>query len=242
MEIIAIAVKAAFFGETSPDFIVTDLPDDIIKVDIIRTLSKEMMLKPVSSKRRVFIINDADKMNESAQNALLKILEEPPTFSTIILICSNIDKIINTIRSRVTKIDFHPLSFEEFKEVLKDYDISKEDYIYSRGSIGKYLKLKDDYYLEAISKFGKVINSKDLIEMNTALLEIKEDSNIKDKILDLLDLIIINIGNDLIENKEKKIAQIEAIEEIRENIKRNGNFDTQLDFLMIKLWEINKRY
>ena len=72
------------FSSTS-DLVILESEDGIIKIDSIRSLCKDVMLKPTISDRKVLIINDADTMGDPAQNALLKSLEEPPKYATIIL-------------------------------------------------------------------------------------------------------------------------------------------------------------
>lgn len=224
--------------ENSPDFITITDQDDSIKVGDIRALSENILLKPVKSERRVFIINNADKMNESAQNALLKILEEPPSYATIILVLSNKEKILRTIKSRCIQIDFMPLTLEEMHEYYKGQDIQEELFLYSRGSIGMLEKLKETNYIENVIEFEKAINYQDLLEMNRALTKLKEDKTIKENINDILNLLIVKLKLDLSQNYSKKIAQIDVIEECRRNLKRNANFDITLDCMMVKLWEL----
>ena len=96
--------------ENSPDYIYLSDEEGVIKVGEIRKLSENIILKPVKSAKRVFIINNADTMNEAAQNALLKILEEPPSYATIILVLTNKERILRTIKSRCTEINFLPLT------------------------------------------------------------------------------------------------------------------------------------
>lgn len=224
--------------ENSPDFIFISDAEDAIKVGEIRSLSENIVLKPVKSNRRVFIINNADKMNESAQNALLKILEEPPAYATIILILSNKEKILRTIKSRCLEINFSKLSIGEIKQYYEGQDISESLFKYARGSIGKLEKIKNSKYIENVIELEKALNYQDLLEMNRALTKIKENKTIKEEIQDILELLIVKLNSELKENYTKKIAQIEIIEECRKNLKRNANFDITLDYMMVKLWEM----
>lgn len=224
--------------ENSPDFVFISDTDDVIKVGEIRELSENIILKPVKSNRRVFIINNADKMNESAQNALLKILEEPPAYATIILILSNKEKILKTIQSRCLEVHFQALTLDEMKMYYKEQDINEELFQYARGSIGKLEKIKDSNYIESVIELKKALSYQDLLEMNRALNKIKESKTIKENIQDILELLIIKLNSELSENYQKKIAQIEIIEECRKNLKRNANFDITLDCMMVKLWEL----
>lgn len=222
--------------ENSPDFVFIEDEDGIIKVGDIRNLSENINLKPAKSTRRVFIINNADTMNESAQNALLKILEEPPEYATFILIVSNKEKILNTIKSRCIIVNFIPLSLDEMHEYYKNQNIDEELYKYAKGSIGKLEKLKSSTYIENVIELEKAISYLDLLEMNKALTKLKESKELKENIEEILDLLIIKFSKEIMDYS--KIKQIEIIEECRRNLKRNSNFDITLDLMMIKLWEL----
>ena len=227
--------------DNSPDFQIIEKEDDLIKVDAIRQLGENIMLKPTTSNRRVFIINDAECMNESAQNALLKILEEPPSYATIILITSNKERIIRTIKSRCTIFEFAKLKDEELKSIFEEENISKEMLEFSNGSAGKYLKLKNSNYIDSLMVLEDAIPQSNLLEINRIFSDFKKIKTIKEDINDILDLMIVKLGNNLKENSSKKIEQIELIEEVRNNIKRNANFEDSLDYLAIRLWEINSK-
>lgn len=224
--------------ESSPDFIYISDEDGVIKVGQIRKLSENIILKPVKSNKRVFVINNADTMNEAAQNALLKILEEPPVYATIILIVSNKEKILRTIKSRCTEINFLPLTIEELQSYYKDKEIDTELFKYARGSIGKLEKIKDSNYIENVIALEKALSYNDLLEMNKALTKLKENKTVKESINDILDLLIIKLNYEISLDYSKKIKQIEIIEECRRNLKRNSNFDITLDCMMVKLWEL----
>ena len=224
--------------DNSPDFVsITDV-DGVIKVGDIRVLSEDIVLKPVKSNRRVFLIDNADRMNESAQNALLKILEEPPAYATIILVVSNKEKILRTIQSRCNEIHFLPLTLEEMKNYCKLKNESEELLQYARGSIGKLEKIKNSNYIQSVIELEKALNYQDLLEMNRALTKIKEKKEMKENIQDILELLMIKLNAELSQNYIKKIAQIEIIEECCKKLKRNANFDITLDYMMIQLWEL----
>ena len=92
----------------------------VIAVDAIRDLEKEVHYQPFESAARVFIIDDADKMNDSASNALLKTLEEPAHASHIVLVTSRPDALMPTIRSRVQTFRFAPVAAEQVARFLID--------------------------------------------------------------------------------------------------------------------------
>ena len=77
----------------------------LIKVDEIRQLRRDAFIKPNEAECRVFIIKNAENMNDEAQNALLKLLEEPPETVGLILCASSGSKLLSTVRSRVIKVN-----------------------------------------------------------------------------------------------------------------------------------------
>lgn len=89
-----------------------------ILVDAIRELEREANFRPYEARARIFIINDADKMNDAAANALLKTLEEPPATSYIFLVSARPDALLPTIRSRCQTVRFAPVETSEVESYL----------------------------------------------------------------------------------------------------------------------------
>ncbi len=113
-----------------------------IKIETIRELRKEMHLKPVRARYKVFVLDGAHNLNTESSNALLKVLEEPPEQSVIILITSEPYSLAPTIASRCQSLKFHRLSASQTIKVLeKDPGIPRGDVCLlaklSEGSPGK---------------------------------------------------------------------------------------------------------
>ncbi|PLX28992.1 MAG: DNA polymerase III subunit delta' [Clostridiales bacterium] len=89
-----------------PDIILTGPDGRSIKNEQVKALQAEMHLKPYESRRKVFIIDSADTMTPQAQNSLLKVLEEPPSSSLVILVSSNEVGLLPTVRSRCQRLHF----------------------------------------------------------------------------------------------------------------------------------------
>lgn len=121
----------------NPDFHIIDVDKDSIKIDQIRIMNEKIFEKPISSKRKVYIINNSEKMTIAAQNSLLKTLEEPPEYATVILICNQENLLLPTVKSRCTRIDFHNLTNEEIEVYLTNNSIdnSKEILELSRTEV-----------------------------------------------------------------------------------------------------------
>lgn len=90
-----------------------------IRVDEIRAVEEALSFRPHEGKKKIVIIDDADTMNQSAANAFLKTLEEPPEDSLIILVSSNPDRLPETVRSRCSCVKFTPLSADACREVIR---------------------------------------------------------------------------------------------------------------------------
>ena len=87
-----------------PDILWKECESASIKVDEIREIRRDAYILPNDGEKKVYVINDADKMTQEAQDALLKILEEPPRFTTFVLLCYNHNSLLNTVLSRVTHL------------------------------------------------------------------------------------------------------------------------------------------
>jgi DNA polymerase-3 subunit delta' len=129
--------------------VLTYKPDGAtFKVDLVRQIRENAFVLPIESKRKVNILLDCDKMNESAQNAFLKILEEPPSFMVFILICRNASALLTTVRSRCVTLTLkNPETEDAANFILKqtgkpEADI-KEALLKSHGNVGKALSILD---------------------------------------------------------------------------------------------------
>jgi len=95
---------------THPDLYMLEPVGDQIRIDDIRTLRSDLHMRPYEASRRVYLILDADTMNEDAADALLKDLEEPPSYAVIMLLASDLGPLPETIRSRCQLVPFRRLS------------------------------------------------------------------------------------------------------------------------------------
>ena len=95
---------------THPDLYVVEPVGDQIRIDDIRTLRSDLHMRPYEASHRVYLIVDADTMNEDAADALLKDLEEPPSYAVILLLASDLGPLPETIRSRCQLVPFRRLS------------------------------------------------------------------------------------------------------------------------------------
>jgi DNA polymerase-3 subunit delta' len=102
-----------------PDYLLVSPEGGQIRIEEIRPVDNRLSLKPFEGRKKIVIIDDADAMNVFASNAFLKTLEEPPKDSLIILVSSKPDNLPDTIRSRCSRINFTPLSYEASQSVIQ---------------------------------------------------------------------------------------------------------------------------
>ena len=140
---------------THPDIKYITPPKDrkTIGVDTIREISEDASIKPFLTKNKVYII-EGDLLTEAAQNAFLKTLEEPPHYAVFIIICSDLQKLLQTVISRSTIIRFPTLSKEKIKDYITNHysNENRIDFLirYSEGNPGKVDKIINDDEFETL--------------------------------------------------------------------------------------------
>ena len=203
----------------------------IISVDQIREIIKEANELPTESKKRVFVIDEADKMNSEAQNSILKTLEEPPEYVVIILIVTNESKMLETIKSRCNIIKFDTLKESEIEKYLEQKELldkSRKDVEIrllngSLENVNNLDSMLENYdYLKVLVSY---IKKKDIIQaLNNGLLLYES----KDDIMNLLDLL------NIVFLEEKLTKCIFVVENTKTKILQNNNYNMCIDNLIMK--------
>lgn len=224
--------------ENSPDFSIIEPDGNSIKIEQIREFQKKVSEKPIISNKKVYIINDSDKMTVEAQNCLLKTLEEPPEFVTIILIGSNENSFLSTIKSRCMILHFEKISDEQIQKYLQDNhqtEINSKIMLEAcQGSIGKALEVKDKQ--ELYQNTEQVVNSLerkdkiDILNMSDFIYKSKDD---KLEILNYMNVLFINLAK----INSKYADCIAIVEETKRRLQTNANYDMCIDNLLLSLWE-----
>lgn len=145
--------------------LIQPLPDKKeISIQQIREIERELNFRSFSGKRKIAVIDPATLMNLSAQNALLKTLEEPPANSVIVLIAPNSGGLLPTVRSRCVRLSFSPLGRHEVAAYLDSQTVTMRNdseslAAMSMGSIGLALKLKKEELFEKRRDWAKTLSS-----------------------------------------------------------------------------------
>jgi DNA polymerase-3 subunit delta' len=168
-----------------------------ISIDKIRELKNETKYPPYESKQKVYIINEADKMNRESANSFLKLLEEPPEYLTLILIASSKNGLLDTIRSRCRSIYFPILSNNEIIEIVKKYHPVDNRILkvikFSQGNLKKIFKsLEEDYELKQqhVLAFLRAAASGSALKISDVVDDMYKKRD-KNYLVEILNLIIL---------------------------------------------------
>ena len=224
--------------DNNPDFSIIEPDGNSIKIDQIREFQKKVSEKPIISQRKVYIINDSDKMTVEAQNCLLKTLEEPPEFVTIILVGTNENAFLSTIKSRCMILHFEEISEEEILKYLEENNqikINSQIMIKAfQGSIGKAIELKDKQeQYEKIENLIYGLEKMDVVDLVNKAEFLYSSKDDKTEILDYMEVILMNIAK----TSNKYAQTIEIVEQTKKRLAANANYDMSIDNMLFKIWE-----
>ena len=213
-----------FEAATHPDFIHLASPDNKdIKVERVRAeVLADLHHRPPISRSKVYLI-DADYLNESGQNALLKSLEEPPTYAHFLLTAEDTDKLLQTVVSRSRELPLAPLNKEELLEILRQRGLQESlDFIasYAKGNPGRALNLAEKEGFAALRE--ETLNYLCALPEKNYLNILYEDQNFlleeKERIEDIWE-IIQSLLRDLALlycGQEEKMLNLDKAKQVRE--------------------------
>lgn len=186
-------------SQNHPDiiFVSHEKPNTIGVEDIRNQINNDIVIKPYSGPRKIYIMNEGEKMTVQAQNALLKTLEEPPEYAVILILTANVDAFLPTILSRCVVLNMKPVADELVKKYLMS-ELHVPDYkanicvAFARGNIGKAKLLASSEEFEKVKEEAitlvKYIND---METNEIVKAIKKISEYKLDVNDYLDILSV---------------------------------------------------
>ena len=180
-------------SDTHPDFITIDDPEKkVVPVALIRNMREDMFLKPNEGTKKIYLLPRAQDMEDPSQNALLKILEEPPSYGVFLLLTTNSAKLLPTVRSRCVELKMSPLPPSTLKNALlthfpqADPDTLEAVMARSGGYLGQAIDLMNDgatLYPET-EKFLEAYNSKDPMALLQTIVPMEKYK--RDKLIPIL--------------------------------------------------------
>lgn len=240
-------------------FVTHEKPNSFGVEDIRTQINQDIVIKPYSSKYKIYIMNEAEKMTVQAQNALLKTLEEPPAYAVIILLTTNVEAMLPTILSRLVVLNMKPVG----DQLVKDYlmkEVKVPNYkadicvAFARGNLGKAKLLATSEEFDKVKEEAiSLLKSIRQMEIQEVMKAIKKIGEYKLEVNDYLDIMAIwyrdallfkatNDANHLIFKEEiqyiKKVADqstyegIDTILKALEQAKRRIEANVSFDLAM----------
>lgn len=198
-----------------PDVIWVTREKASLGVDEIREqLCNTMDIKPFSSPYKIYLVPEAEKMTEAAQNALLKTIEEPPEYGVVILMTSNISALLPTIQSRCLTMEFRPLSTAVVESYVKEH-CQVPDYqarasaAFAQGNLGKAMRYaKSEDFIERKDHIISLLRHVEQMDLSEMLAVIKDLGTRKDEVRDYIDLMVLWYRDVLLFKATKDINQL----------------------------------
>ena len=216
-----------------PDLIyVTHEKPASIGVDEIREqINNTIMIRPYSSYYKIYIVDEAEKMTVQAQNALLKTIEEPPSYAVILLLTENANSLLPTICSRCVMLKLRNIKDQLVKRYLME-PLQVPDYkadvctAFAQGNIGKAAMLAgSEHFNEIKDEAVRLLKNIDTMELGDLVEAVKRISAYKIEITDYLDILMIWYRDVLIYKATMNIDRLifgEEIDSISERAKKSS--------------------
>lgn len=240
----------------------------VISVDDIREqVNRDIIVRPYSSRYKVYIIPQGELMNPQAQNALLKTIEEPPEYAVILLLTNNIDKMLPTILSRCITLNLRPIGELDMMEYLSKLGVpaTKAKFCvgFAFGNLGKAVRLAtSEEYNEIKHDCVQILKDINRMEIYDLVDAVKKMSKYKLEVYDYIDLMMmwyrdilmlkVSGSPDKLLFKEdystlKQQANyisfegienvLEAMDKVKVRLEANVNFDIAMELLLLTIKE-----
>ena len=245
-----------------PDVIWVTREKASLGVDEIREqLCNTMDIKPFSSPYKIYLVPEAEKMTEAAQNALLKTIEEPPEYGIVILMTSNISALLPTIQSRCLTMEFRPLSTVVVESYVKEDYQARASAAFAQGNLGKAMRYaKSEDFIERKDHIISLLRHVEQMDLSEMLAVIKDLGTRKDEVRDYIDLMVLwyrdvrlfkatkdinqllfqdeasYISREASHRSYEKIEEIlQAFEKAKVRLRANVNFDITMELMLLAL-------
>lgn len=183
-------------SENQPDVIVVQKSKQNITIDDIRTqLTGDVQIKPYAGPYKIYIVPEAHKLREDAQNTLLKTIEEPPAYAIIILLTENLDSLLPTIQSRCVALQFKMIDTIKIKKYLMEH-YSIPDYaaeasaVFAEGNIGRAIRYaENEVFIEIRQSVTRLMAGLEELDEFHILKKAKDIADYKENCIEYIDLL-----------------------------------------------------
>ena len=203
-------------NHNQPDIIkVTHEKPNTISIDDIREqVNNDIVIKPYSSRYKIYIIADADMMSVQAQNAILKTIEEPPEYAVIMLLTENAETLLPTIRSRCVMLKLRNIKDQLVKKYLME-QMQVPDYkadvcvAFAQGNMGKAIMLAtSEHFNEIKEEAVHLLRNINDLDLNELIEAVKRCMSYKLEITDYMDVIAVWYRDVLIYKATRNVDRV----------------------------------
>ena len=210
-------------------------PGKPITVDQVRQLRSDAYIRPNEGARKIYLLEQADQMNQSAQNAMLKLLEEGPAYAAFLLIAENAGGLLQTVRSRCEMLPLAPVSPQEAEEWTRTRfpnrgeEERKRAIQESQGLLGRVVEqLEQDGQAvqtrqQQAAQIVRALEGTDELALFEAVQQLEQVP--KEEVSPLLDQVYVQLGERLIQSEEKErlLRAVALIKRLQGAAELNGN-------------------
>lgn len=236
--------------------------------EIREQVTADVQIKPYSSEYKIYLIDEAEKMTEEAQNALLKTIEEPPEYAVFLLLVSRRELLLQTVLSRCVLLPFYPVATDRIKQFLMekrgvpDY-LAESAAAFSGGLVGRAVQYAEsEAFSEQRTEVLHLVKDIDDMTMAEIMENVKLIASKKDTAAEYLDMILLwyrdvllykaakNVNSLLFTDELEAVAAqagkrsfenlqgiVEALEQVKQRLKSNVNFENALELLLLYMKE-----
>ena len=220
-------------GHNQPDIIYVnhDKPNTISVDDIRTQVNNDIDVKPYSSSHKIYIIDEAEKMNQQAQNALLKTIEEPPAYAVFLLLTENAEMLLPTINSRCVMLKLRNIKDTLIRKYLME-NLEIPDYkadmctAFAQGNVGRAIMLANsEHFNEIREEAVQLLKHIHDMELSEIVAAVKNISVYKLEITDYLDIIMIWYRDVLLYKATKEIGKVvfkDQLQSIKEQARKSS--------------------
>ena len=205
--------------------------DKPIAVDQVRSLRSDAYVRPNEGQRKVYVLEGADQMNASAQNAMLKLLEEGPDYAAFLLLAENGSGVLETVRSRCEELELSPVPLADCRRYLaarfpgKTEEEREQAAFSCQGVLGRAVALLEGSstpeWQSAVETLAEAIERGGELELFQASMALDR----KDSLLPMLEALEENLGRRCVAASDRRrlVKGMELVAALRRAAKLNAN-------------------
>ena len=225
------------FGKIHPDVIIIAGAGENkpISVDQVRNLRADAHIRPNEGERKIYLLEGADQMNPSAQNAMLKLLEEGPKYAAFLLLAENGGGLLQTVRSRCEELTLAPLSVKESEDWLRQkYPNKRGEELHAaaldcQGILGRAVERLEGAGETARARMDQAVRLTDALETGSEL-ELFEasmalDKQSREELVLLLDALESELAHRMAASSQRRrlFKAVELVRQLRQAARLNAN-------------------